>query len=118
MLSPFLIATATRSHRCRTRCEVGRNRRSKSRPLSTVPTIESSWIDFTPSLLSPVRPNASSTSSKGRIRSMSSGSRLSLVARRRMTCRRRAREKSDCASCVLNPVSPAMESAYPHGQQL
>ena len=47
-----------RSQRVRTRPEVGRKRRSNSRPRSTVPTIESSGIVCWPRRRSPRRPRA------------------------------------------------------------
>ena len=56
--SPRRCASASRSQRSRTRPLVGRNRRSKSRVESTVPTMLSSRIVCSPSRRSPRRPSA------------------------------------------------------------
>ncbi len=92
MSFPRRWAFAIRSQRVRVRALIGRNSRSKSRLRPTVPTIESRGIDLSPSELSPTRPSASTTSSKGRIRSTSPGCRRSRRPSRDSTWRRRARE--------------------------
>src|SRR5436190_13646226 len=102
--SPRRIAAAMRSHRVRTRDVVGRNSRSKPLRRSTVPTIESSGIACIPRSRSPVRPSAATTSSKGRITSMSPRSRVRKRARRETAWRRRARRKSSWTSAEVRPV--------------
>src|SRR5262245_21773627 len=113
--SPRRWASASRSHRSRTRPVVGRNRRSKSRLLSTVPTMDSSRIVCRPRERSPRRPSAATTSSNGRIRLTSSGSRRSRWPSRASTWRRRARSKSFSTSERGNPVSATTASALRPG---
>src|SRR3954453_1209012 len=108
MSLPRLWASAIRSHRGRVRLLVGRKLRSNSRVRPTLPTIESSRIDWRPSERSPVRPSASTTSSNGRIMFTSLGSRRSRWASRATAWWRRARLKSFCASLVGKPVSRGM----------
>ena len=115
---PLRVASAMRSQRGRTRLDVGRNERSNSRERSTVPTIESSGIVWSPSCLSPRRPSACTTSSKGRITSTSLGSRRSAAATRARARRRRARPKSNCASAWGSPVSRGMPPRYPSQRRL
>src|SRR5918999_1884463 len=107
MASPLRCAVAIRSQRGRTRPEVGRKRRSNSRPRSTVPTIESSGIVSSPRRRSPRRPSAATTSSKGRMTLTSLGSSRSLAEMRARARRRRARPKSNWASAWGRPVSRA-----------
>ena len=106
--SPRRWARASRSHRSLTRADVGRNRRSKSRVESTVPTIESSGMVCRPSRRSPRMPSAATTSSNGRIRLTSSGPRRSRWASLASTCRRRMRRKSFSTSARGKPVSRAI----------
>src|SRR3954454_16170740 len=105
MSLPRRWAFAICSQRGRVRVDVGRKLRSNSRGRPTLPTIESSGIDCRPSERSPVRPSASTTSSNGRIRFTSEGSRRNRCASRASARWRRARVKSFCASFVGKPVS-------------
>src|SRR5918998_5434112 len=107
MACPLRCAVAIRSQRGRTRPEVGRKRRSNSRPRSTVPTIESRGIVSSPRRRSPRRPSAATTSSKGRMTLTSLGSSRSLAEMRARARRRRARPKSNWASAWGRPVSRA-----------
>ena len=72
---------------------------------STVPTIVSSRIVCRPSRRSPRQPRAATTSSNGRMRLTSSGSRRSRWASRASTWRRRTRRKSFSTSARGKPVS-------------
>src|SRR2546423_6954235 len=112
MSLPRRCALAMRSHRGRVREDVGRKLRSNSRVRPTLPTIESSGIDWRPSDRSPVRPSASTTSSNGRIMFTSLGSRRRRWASLATAWWRRARVKSFCASLVGNPVSSGMAPRY------
>src|SRR5918992_5457531 len=104
---PLRWAVAMRSQRGRTRPVVGRKRRSNSRPRSTVPTIESSGIVWSPRRRSPRRPSAATTSSNGRMTLTSLGSSRSRAAMRASARRRRARPKSNWASVWGRPESRA-----------
>ena len=105
MSRPRRCASAIRCQRPRTRPEVGRNSRSNSFVRSTVPTIDSIGIDFSPRLRCPTHPRAATTSSNGRITSKSDGSRRRREVSRASACSRRAREKSVWASDAGKPVS-------------
>src|SRR5215470_7565674 len=106
--SPRRCARASRSHRSLTRPVVGRNRRSKSRVESTVPTTEFSWMVCRPSRRSLRNPRAATTSSNGMMTLTSSGSRRSRWASRASTWWRRARRKSSSTSARGKPVSAGM----------
>src|SRR5215469_8778239 len=106
--SPRRWARASRSHRSLTRPVVGRNRRSKSRVESTVPTTEFSWMVCRPSRRSLRNPRAATTSSNGMMTLTSSGSRRSRWASRASTWWRRARRKSSSTSARGKPVAAGM----------
>ena len=111
--SPRRCASASRSQRSLTRPLVGRNRRSKSRLESTVPTIVSSLIVCRPRLRSPRNPRAATTSSSGRMTLTSSGARRSRWTSRASTWRRRMRRKSFSTSECGKPVSAGIAVAPP-----
>src|SRR5829696_3759327 len=113
MGSPRRMAAARRSKRCRGRLVVGRNQRSKSRVRSTVPTTVSRSTMRSPRSRRPRCPRATTTSSKGRMTSMSAGAPRNLEASRRTTCWRRARLKSSAASAAGLPVVIGTAHAYP-----
>src|SRR3954447_20772854 len=111
------MTAAIRSQRVRTRDVAGGNSRSTPLRRSTVPTIESSGIACIPRSRSPVRPSAATTSSKGRITSMSPRSRVRKRASRETACRRLARMKSSWASAEVRPVrSGGMGATHPTAQ--
>src|SRR5215472_6245568 len=86
--SPRRWARASRSHRSLTRPVVGRNRRSKSRVESTVPTTALSWMVCWPSRASTwwrrARRKSSSTSARGKPVSAGMATRRALEAGARL----------------------------------
>lgn len=83
----------------------------------TVPTIGSSSTVSSPISRSPRRPSACTTSSNGRITLTSLGSPRRRLVSSDSTRRRRARLKSNCASCAGNPVSATWQPYRGHGDR-